>query len=127
MWRWWAGARRRASTASSERNARLPAASAAPASGCGRTGTHALGCLSPRRWLWVPCRYWVIRNSWGTYWGEMGFFKMQRGVNALQLEAGDCWWDYWRPPRSIGAALPAQDACRVTPQWLQVCHTHLGR
>ncbi|EFN53799.1 hypothetical protein CHLNCDRAFT_136485 [Chlorella variabilis] len=37
-------------------------------------------------------KYWVIRNSWGTYWGEMGFFKMQRGVNALQLEAGDCWY-----------------------------------
>lgn len=20
--------------------------------------------------------YWVGRNSWGTYWGEMGFFRM---------------------------------------------------
>ena len=23
--------------------------------------------------------------------GDLGFFKLQRGVNALQLEAGDCW------------------------------------
>lgn len=32
------------------------------------------------------------RNSWGTYWGELGFFKLERGVNALQIESGDCWY-----------------------------------
>lgn len=32
-----------------------------------------------------------VRNSWGTYWGELGFFKVERGVNALQIESGDCW------------------------------------
>jgi hypothetical protein len=31
-----------------------------------------------------PCR--------GTYWGEMGFFRVERGVNAVQIESGDCWW-----------------------------------
>lgn len=36
-------------------------------------------------------RFWVVRNSWGTYWGEVGFFKLQRGVNALFIENGDCW------------------------------------
>jgi hypothetical protein len=33
-----------------------------------------------------------VRNSWGSYWGSLGFFKLQRGVNALQIESGDCWW-----------------------------------
>lgn len=25
--------------------------------------------------------YWVVKNSWGTSWGDAGFFKIERGVN----------------------------------------------
>jgi hypothetical protein len=37
-------------------------------------------------------KFWHVRNSWGTFWGEMGFFKVQRGNNHLMLEACDCWY-----------------------------------
>lgn len=36
-------------------------------------------------------KYWELRNSWGTYFGELGFLRLERGVNALLLENGDCW------------------------------------
>jgi len=33
--------------------------------------------------------YWVGRNSWGTYWGEYGFFKIQMHKDNLGIET-DC-------------------------------------
>lgn len=35
--------------------------------------------------------YWVLRNSWGTYWGEHGWMRIIRGKNALGLES-QCNW-----------------------------------
>jgi len=36
-------------------------------------------------------KYWIIRNSWGRYWGEGGFFRLIRGENNINIEK-DCWW-----------------------------------
>lgn len=36
-------------------------------------------------------KYWLVRNSWGTYWGINGFFKIIRGVNNLGIES-ECSW-----------------------------------
>jgi cathepsin X len=33
--------------------------------------------------------YWIGRNSWGTYWGENGYFKMKMGGENLAIET-DC-------------------------------------
>lgn len=37
-------------------------------------------------------KYWVGRNSFGTAWGEEGWFLLQRGVNCLNIEEHDCAW-----------------------------------
>jgi len=30
--------------------------------------------------------FWVGRNSWGTYWGINGFFRMKMGGDGLGIE-----------------------------------------
>jgi C1A family cysteine protease len=32
-------------------------------------------------------KYWIGMNTWGTNWGENGFFKILRGVNELEIES----------------------------------------
>jgi cathepsin X len=36
-------------------------------------------------------KYWMVRNSWGTQFGEDGFFRVCRGTNNIAIET-DCAW-----------------------------------
>ena len=35
--------------------------------------------------------YWIIRNSWGSYWAEGGFCKIATGKNILGVEGNVAW------------------------------------
>ncbi len=28
-------------------------------------------------------KYWKVKNSWGPYWGDLGFIKIKRGANNM--------------------------------------------
>ena len=54
--------------------------------------THAIAILG---WGIDPAdgtKFWVGRNSFGSWWGEAGFFRLIRGENALNLETHECAW-----------------------------------
>jgi cathepsin X len=36
-------------------------------------------------------KYWMVRNSWGSHYGEQGFVKIAKGINNLNIES-DCAW-----------------------------------
>lgn len=50
--------------------------------------------------------YWVVRNTIGTWWGENGFFRLERGSNTYNIESTDCWF-----------GIPAQETVDAMLKW----------
>ena len=45
-------------------------------------------------------KYWIVRNSWGTFWGEKGWFRVVRGENNIGIEQ-ECQWAVPKVPQSM--------------------------
>lgn len=65
---------------------------------------HAIGLTGFGTDELTGMKYWIMRNSWGDYWGDGGYVKMRRGVNLLNVEEGcyyaipkDTWTDQKNP------------------------------
>lgn len=55
-----------------------------------RTPGHVVSIVG---WGRMPdgSTYWICKNSWGEYWGEMGHFRILAGKNVLAIEQKIAW------------------------------------
>jgi len=81
--------------------------------GCRRDATvnHAVLLVGYGHDSSVKKDYWLVRNSWGEWWGEKGFIRVQRH-SSDKGEEGYCGTDY-DPKQGVG--------CEGGPATLPVC------
>jgi cathepsin L len=52
---------------------------------CGGRVDHAVNVVG------YASNYWKLRNSWGTGWGESGYFRFDRGSDRCSITAMINW------------------------------------
>jgi hypothetical protein len=65
-------------------NPSSPGGSIMTAAACGKGYiNHAVQIVG----VSIPGKYWIIRNSWGTAWGQQGYMWLEYGKNACNITA----------------------------------------
>merc|ERR1711920_881464 len=58
---------------------------------CGDLANHAVlivGYGQIKHWWGTKTKYWKIKNSWGSSWGESGYVRVEKGDPATNGECG---------------------------------------
>jgi len=50
-------------------------------------GGHAVTVVGWGEDPQTETKYWIVKNSWGTWWGEDGYFRIIRGLNECYIES----------------------------------------
>jgi cathepsin X len=53
--------------------------------------THAVSIVGWGTDAATGDQHWIVRNSWGQYWGEMGYFRVLMGHNVIGIETKIIW------------------------------------
>merc|ERR1712130_589023 len=53
-------------------------------------GVLIVGYGVGKTWLGAEKPYWLVKNSWGSSWGEAGYFKIARGGNKCGIASVPC-------------------------------------
>lgn len=53
---------------------------------CGKSLDHSIVCVGWGKDAASGKEFWIVRNSWGTGWGEGGYIRMLMGINQCGVE-----------------------------------------
>jgi C1A family cysteine protease len=55
---------------------------------CGTQLNHAILAVGS---VTTPSKYWIVKNSWGTTWGDKGYIHMAQGKNLCGINMHTAW------------------------------------